>query len=73
VPYIEGTYTYDGSLTIADLEAITGATVSVELGNGAQLVLRQAYVAGEITPEGDEGKVKIRWEGQDGEEISAQT
>lgn len=71
VPYIEGTYSYDGSLTGAQLEAITGATVSVTLGDGRLLVLRQAYVAGDIEPDGDEGKIKIRWEGQSGEEIAA--
>jgi hypothetical protein len=73
VPYIEGTFTYDGSFTIADLEKITGATVSVELGDGRQLVLREAYVAGEITAEGDEGKMKIKFEGQAGEELAAQS
>lgn len=73
VPYIEGSFTFDGSKTTADLEAIAGATVSVELGTGMQLVLRGAVVAGEIAPEGDEGKLKIRFEGDDGEEIKPQT
>jgi hypothetical protein len=72
VPSIEGTFTYDGSFSIAQLEAMTGATISVELGDGRQLVLRQAFVAGEIQPEGDEGKIKIKFEGQSGEEVAAQ-
>jgi hypothetical protein len=71
IPFIEGTYTYDGSVTTAELEQVTGATISVELGDGRQLVLRQAYVAGPIEAEGDDGKIKIKWEGQDGEELPA--
>ncbi len=73
IPFIEGSYTYDGAVTIAQLEAVTGASISVELGDGRQLVLRDAYVAGSIEAEGDDGKIKIRWEGQDGEELAAPT
>src|SRR5471030_2782788 len=48
VPFIEGEFTYDGTVTTDQLEAITNATVSVVLADGRQLVLRGAYVAGEI-------------------------
>ena len=71
VPYIEGEFTHDGTLTTRELEAIEDATVSVTLATGAQLVLRGAYVAGEVTPGADEGKVKIRFEGEAGEELKS--
>jgi hypothetical protein len=69
VPYIEGDFTFDGSYTTADLMAIADATVSVTLATGMQLVLRGARVAGDIEPEGDDAKLKIRWEGTGGEEL----
>lgn len=72
VPYIEGEFTYDGTMTTRELEAIEDATVSVTLAHGGQLVLRGAFVAGEITPAGDEGKLKIRFEGEAGEELKPQ-
>jgi len=69
VPFIEGEFTYDGSLTTKQLEAIEDATLSVTLATGGQLVLRGAFIAGEITPGADEGKLKIRFEGEAGEEL----
>lgn len=72
VPFIEGEFTHDGTLTIRELEAIEDATISVTLATGAQLVLRGGYVAGEIAPGADEGKVKIRFEGEAGEELKPQ-
>jgi hypothetical protein len=69
VPYIEGEFSFDGSYTTAALEAIADATISVTLATKMQLVLRGAKVAGEIAPEGDDGKVKLRFEGTGGDEL----
>ena len=71
VAYIEGKFTFDGAKTTKDLEAIEGAIVTVRLGDGRMLVLRDSVVAGEITPGGDEGEVTLRFEGAEGEELSA--
>jgi len=71
VPFIEGEFTVDGKKSTKDLEAIVDATVQVVLADGRQLVLRGSYVAGEITPGLDEAKVKLKFEGSDGEEIPA--
>ncbi len=71
VPFIEGTFTFDGSYTTSDLVAIQGATVSATLATGMQIVLRGGFVAGEITPEADEAKLKIRFEGSSCEELKA--
>ena len=35
------------------------------------LVLRGAYIAGEIKPNGDTGELSLKWEGSDGEELPA--
>jgi hypothetical protein len=71
LPYIEMEVTWDGSVTTAQLEAAVDATVSCALADGRQLVLRGAYVAGEISPQNDEAKCKLRWEGEAGEELAA--
>lgn len=71
VPYIEMEVTWDGSLTTRQLEDATDATVSATMADGRQLVLRGAFVAGEINPQADEAKCKLRWEGEDGEELAA--
>lgn len=71
VPYIEMEVTVSGRKTTKDLEAIVDATVQAVLADGRQLVLRGAYVAGEITPGLDEAKMKLKFEGTDGEEIPA--
>ena len=72
VSFIKGKFTYDGGVTIRELEAVTDATVSVTLADGRQLVLRGAYVAGDIVPGGDEAEVELTWEGEAGEELAAQ-
>lgn len=71
VPYIEGDFTWDGGVTTKQLEAIVNGTVAVLLQDGRQLILRGAWVAGEITPNLDEGKCKLKFEGVDGEEVAA--
>jgi len=71
VPYIEGEFTHSGQYKTADLEAIVNATVTARLADGRVLTLRGAYVAGEIAPQGDDAKVKIRFEGEAGEELAA--
>ena len=72
VPHIEGEFTWDGGYTTRELEAIQDATVSVVLNDGRQLVLRGAYVAGDIAPSLDDAKCKLKFEGVDGEEIAKQ-
>lgn len=71
--YIEGDYTFDGKYTTAQLEAIVDATVTARLADGRVLVLRGAYIAGELPVNVDEAKGKIRFEGEAGEELAAQS
>ena len=71
VPSIEMEITWDGTVTTKQLEAALDATVSCTLADGRQLVLRGAYAAAEINPNVDEAKCKLRWEGEDSEELGA--
>ncbi len=72
LPFIEGDFTADGKYTTAHLEAMVDATVTARLADGRVLVLRGAYIAGELPVNVDEAKVKIRFEGEAGEELAAQ-
>jgi len=70
VPYIEMEVTQDGTdMKTRDWEAIDNAIVNCALANGVQLVLRGAYVAGDIVPDAMKGSLKVRFEGTDGEEV----
>ncbi len=71
LPFIEGEFTHDGSFSTADYEAISGATITARLADGRVLVLRGAYVAGDIVVNDDDAKVKLKFEGTAGEELKA--
>jgi hypothetical protein len=70
VPYIEGEFSHDGSLTTADYEKLAGDAVASN-ADGSSLVLRDGFVAGEVEIDDVEGKVKLRFEGAAGEELRA--
>ena len=70
-PYVEGDFTFDGSYTTAQLEAIVNGTLSASLATGMQLVLANCAVEGDIEPDGDEGQLKIRFIGTRGTELPA--
>jgi hypothetical protein len=69
VAFIEGEVTDRGTLDLAALVTISGATVTLELANGKVIVLRDAWYAGEGTGNTEEGNVAVRFEGKDAEEI----
>jgi len=70
VPFIEMEVTQDGTkMKTRDWEAIDNAIVNCALANGIQLVLRGAFVAGDIPPDAIKGSLKVRFEGTDGEEV----
>ena len=70
VPFIEGEITDRGTLDLAVLVSITGATVTLTLANGKVIVLRDAWFAGDGTGNSDEGNVAVRFEGMGAEEVS---
>ena len=62
VPFIEGEITDRRDLSLADLAAIDGETVTLELNNGKTVVLSQAWYAGEGTGNTEEANIAIRFE-----------
>jgi hypothetical protein len=69
VGFIEGAITDRGSLDLAQLVGGANLTVSLTLGNGKMIVLRDAWFAGEGTGSSEEGEISVRWEGN-AEEVS---
>jgi hypothetical protein len=70
VAMIEGAITDRGSLDVAALVSGRNLTVTLTLGNGKVIVLRDAWFAGEGTASSEEGEIAVRWEGANAEEIS---
>ena len=69
VPFIEGDIHTTGDLSIADLEAITNATVKAELANGKHYLLSQAWTTAAFEIDAAEGTVGVRFEGMKGQEL----
>lgn len=70
VAFIEGEFTDRGSLDLAALTAIEGATVTLDLGNGKQIALYRAWFAGEGTGNSEDANIAVRFEGKAAEEIA---
>lgn len=70
VAFIEGEITDRGSLDLAKLVTIEGATVTLSLANGKVIVLRDAWFAGEGTGNTEEANIAVRFEGAGAEEVS---
>lgn len=68
-PFIEGEITHDSDLDLGALIDTNDATVTLELGNGKVIVLRNAWFAGEGTGNTEEGNVAVRFEGLGAEEV----
>lgn len=70
VCYIEGAITDRGTLDVSALVNARDLTVTLTLGNGKVVVLRDAWFAGEGTASTEEASIPVRWEGANAEEIS---
>ena len=71
VPYIEGEITDSRDLDLETLVNIEEATVTLELGNTKQIVLREAWYAADGTGQTERGNIQFRMEGMSAEEINA--
>lgn len=69
VPFIEGEITDRNELNLEDLVTLDDATVTLELGNGKVIMLREGWYAGEGTGNTDEGNIALRIEGMSAEEV----
>lgn len=70
VAFIEGEISDSASLDLAKLVTLDGVTVTLELGNGKVIVLRDAWYAGEGTGNSEEANIGVRFEGLGAEEVS---
>ncbi|HET9063675.1 MAG TPA: phage tail tube protein [Candidatus Binatia bacterium] len=70
VAFIEGAITDRGTLDLATLVGGRDLTVSLTLGNGKLVVLRDAWFAGEGSGSTEEAEITVRWEGANAEEVS---
>lgn len=70
LPFIAGEITDTKDLDLAKLVEVSGATVTLELGNGKVIVLRDAWYAGDGTGNSEEANIGTRFEGMGAEEVS---
>lgn len=70
VAFIEGAITDRGTLDLASLTSGRDLTVTLTLGNGKLIVLRDAWFAGEGTGTTEEAEIAVRWEGANAEEVA---
>jgi hypothetical protein len=68
--FIEGEISDRAGLDLAALVDTTDATVTLELGNGKVIALRDAFFAGEGTGNSEEGNIAVRFEGASAEEVA---
>jgi hypothetical protein len=69
VPYIEGEITDNREISMEALRKITDATITLELGNGKLISLRNAIEASDGVGNTEEGNQSVRFEGLSAEEI----
>jgi hypothetical protein len=69
VSFVEGEITDHLTLDLGALATIQDATVTLDLANGKQIVINDAWYAGEGTGNTEEGNIGVRFEGAgEGEE-----
>ena len=72
-PYISGELIDNETLSLSDIANMTNSTITLDLSNGKQIVLRGAYSTNDNGLEIDtDGKITIKFEGQSLEEVPAQ-
>ncbi len=72
-PYISGTIIDDGSFPISALAKIKNSTITLDLANGKQVVLRGAVSANDDGFKGNtDGKFSVKFFGDSLEEVPAQ-
>lgn len=68
--FIEGEITDRATLNLAAVLSATSVTVTLTLGNGKLIVLRDAWFSGEGTGNTEEGNIPVRWEGLSADEVA---
>jgi len=65
-PYLSGTLRDTGALTVADFNAMTNVTVTVELANGKTVIGRNMWNVAAAEVKTQEATFEVRFEGFDG-------
>ncbi|MBC8984032.1 phage tail tube protein [Pseudomonas lurida] len=68
---ITGTFRDSGSLTVADFNAMTNATVVLSLANGKTVIGRNMWTIDAQEVKTAEGTVEVSWEGPSVTEVTA--
>jgi len=69
VPSISGDISDSAGLSLTDLRAIVDSTITVELANGKQYVLRDAWTSDAFELNTVEGQIGVKFEGLKCEEV----
>lgn len=69
IPWIEGDFSDLGGLSLVALQRMIDVTVTAELANGKQYVVRNGWTSTAREFDAAEGQATVRWEGMAGEEI----
>jgi len=69
VPWIEGDFSDLAGLSLITIQRMSDVTVTAELANGKQYVLRNAWTSTAREFNAADGQATVRWEGMAGEEI----
>lgn len=69
VPFIEGDVSLIPTLSMTAVEAIVNSTITAELANGKNYVLREAWCKSALELNTREGQTRIRFEGVSCDEI----
>lgn len=69
VPFVEVTALTDSDFSTEEINAITDATVKVDLANGKSYVLRNAWSAMPCEIDASNGTCPLRFEGMEGKEL----
>jgi hypothetical protein len=71
IPFIEGTFSDIGGMSLARLQGIVNSTVTAEVVSGKTYLLRNAWTSTARELNAAEGSVSVRFEGMSGAEIMA--
>lgn len=71
VPWIEGDFSDLGGLSLVALQRMSDVTVTAELANGKQYIIRNGWTSTAREFDAAEGQATVRWEGMSSEELMA--
>ncbi len=65
-PFVSGSFRDSQGLTVADFNAMTNVTVSVQLANGKLIIGRNMWTVDALEVDTADAKFDVRWEGYQG-------